>query len=123
MTSRTLPPPTVGMPSVIFSASWLKKAESVRCTSRALAPRSVGSALEPVQLAQDIDRDANVVVGETPEAAGIVKQDIGVENKGLGRGGAARRFLDLVLRLGRSDGSGLNGVDSTVAMGKRRSPF
>ena len=49
--------------------------------------------LEPVQLAQDIDRDANVVVGETPEAAGIVKQDIGVEDKGLGRSDAARRFF------------------------------
>jgi hypothetical protein len=34
-----------------------------------------------IQLAQDIDRDADVMLGETLDAGGVVKEDIGVENK------------------------------------------
>ena len=57
-----------------------------------------------IQLAQDIDRDADVMLGETLDAGGVVKEDIGVENKsfdprascGFFRGGTrAARFCPL----------------------------
>ena len=45
---------------------------------------------EAVQFAQDIDRNADVVLGKAVDAGGIVQQDVGVENEGLGGGGSTR---------------------------------
>jgi hypothetical protein len=51
----------------------------------------IGSAFghlifEAVQFAEDIHRDANVMLLKAVDARGVVQEDVGIENEGLGAG-------------------------------------
>ena len=54
---------------------------SSRATSRALRPRSDASFLNCVDLLEDEDRDDDFVVRELEDRAGIVEENVGIEDE------------------------------------------